>query len=900
MRYIMQVTIFTLISLFIFNQTSRSAIQSDTTAVKDTVKTSENDKKEDDDKNDKKKKAKEPKFEEVIEDYEKIEGFFTLYRSEKEGKVYMEIRQDQLGSAYLCNITRQSGDALLFDSGAMLDEFPFFLKIVGKKVQFIRKNVAFRASSESAIQKALERGISNSLWGSAKIASQPHPEVGSILIDASEIFLQDYSLVGYLTGEVKRPYSFDKDDSYFSLLKSFPFNTEIEVTLHFKSSKPQPMYTLSDSRSMFHRYYFSLAALPETDYQPRLADDRIGHFVTIYQDYSSLLEDTPYRRYITRWNLEKSESKFKTSKPRKPIVFWIENTVPVEYRDAVKEGILLWNDAFQKIGFEDALEVKQMPDDADWDPADVRYSTIRWIVQPEAGYAVGPSRANPFTGQIYDADIRVSADYVRFYYREFGEFITPLSWSEVKTDQLWPFSAEKTNISPYRLPYQCEYSNGMRHQMGFGWSLLLARDAMKDNTDELKKFIHDGIVDLIVHEVGHTLGLRHNFKASSTIKITDLTNKQFTLKEGISGSVMDYNAINLSPRDQPQGNYFQTTLGAYDYWAIEYSYKPLDPNSKISEQEMLEKIAQRVADQKLQYGTDEDVFGLSTRGIDPTCSLWDLGHDPLQYYQQRTQMAQELWRTIPDKFEIKGERYQKFRLVFGQGLTEYAIAAANLPKFIGGIYSNRDHIGDPNGRPPFEIVPAETQRQALQMITDTYFSPTAFQFSPDLLNKLASESEWDFMGTPFRRTRIDYPIHGIVQVIQASVLFRLYDPLILQRLQDNEIRFPKGKEIFTMAEMFSNIRNVIWQELDSGNNINSFKRELQRMHLYVLNTILLKSPLMIPHDATTLARSDLIKLQTKIDQKLKDDRLDIYTVAHLQETQSKILAILQAQFQRTD
>lgn len=263
-------------------------------------------------------------------------------------------------------------------------------------------------------------------------------------------------------------------------------------------------------------------------------------------------------------------------------------------------------------------------------------------------------------------------------------------------------------------------------------------------------------------------------------------------------------------------------------------------------------------------------------------------------------MARELWRSIPDKFEIKGERYQKFRLVFGQGLTEYAIAAANLPKFIGGIYSNRDHIGDPNGRSPFEIVPAEIQRQALQIITDTYFSPTAFQFSPDLLNKLASESELDFMGTPFRRMRIDYPIHGIVQVIQASALFRLYDPLILQRLQDNEIRFPKGKEIFTMAEMFSSIREAIWQELDSGSNINSFKRELQRMHLYVLNTILLKSPLMMPHDATTLARSDLINLQTKIDQKLKDDRLDIYTVTHLQETQSKILAILQAQFQRTD
>lgn len=884
-----------MLAFFILTGNAVSQKKDKEEATEDTTKVE----KKNDEKKDKKKKPKEPKFEEVIKDYDRIEGLFTLYTNEKEGKVYLEIMPDQFGPIYLCNITRQSGDASLFDSGAMLDEFPFFLKRIGKKIQFIRKNVAFRASKNAAINRAVNRNIPNSIWGSGKIASQPHPERGSLLIDASSIFIKDYNLVGYISGKVKMPYTFDKDNSYFSNLKSFPQNTEIEVTLHFKSTKPQPLFNLADSRSLLHRYHYSLSTLPETDYKPRIADDRVGHFLTLFQDYTSILEDTPYKYYITRWQLEKSEPKFKISKPKKPIVFWIENTVPVEYRDAVREGILLWNSAFKKIGFEDAIIVQQMADDADWDPADTRYNTIRWIIQPGAGYAVGPSRANPFTGQIYDADIRVSADFIRFYYREFSEFITPLSWTDIKTDQLWPVIDPLRVPTPEQLPYYCNYSEGLTRQMGFGWSLLSARGLVGKNPEDLKKFIHDGIVDLIVHEVGHTLGLRHNFKASSTIKNERLSNKNFTTTKGISGSVMDYNPINLSIKNGSEGSFFQTTLGEYDYWAIDYAYRTLDPHSKKSEAEMLEEIAEKVAEPGLQYGTDEDAFGFSTRGIDPYCNLFDLGADPVAYYKHRIALAQELWASIPEKFEDRGKRYQKLRLVFNQGLGEYTLAAANLPKFIGGIYSHRDHIGDPGNRPPFKIVPAQKQRDALKFITDKFFTPNAFQFSPELLNKLAAENFWDFEMSVFRRLRIDYPIHGIVQLIQASALFRLYDPILLQRLEDNEVKFSEGEEAFTMAELFETLRTSIWQELASGSNINSYKRELQRIHLYILTQILIQSPSMVPHDAVTLARADMVELKNEIENRLNTGNLDTYTNAHLEETKAKIDAVLKAQIQRS-
>ena len=844
-----------------------------------------------------KKKPKEPKFEDVIDGFDKIEGLFTIYRNQKEGKVYLEIRPEHFGPVYLCNITRQSGDAYLFDSGAMLDQFPFFIRQVGKQVQFVRKNVAFRASAESAIRRALEMDISNSIWGSAKVASQPDSQSGAILIDASEIFLKDYNYVGYITGLVKMAYSFDKKNSFFSELKSFPQNTEIEVTLHFKSGKPRPVFTLPDSRSMFHRYHYSLSTLPETGYQPRIADDRVGHFITFFLDYTSLVDETPYRRYITRWQLEKSEPKFRLSPPKKPIVFWLENTIPVEYRDAVREGVLLWNKAFERIGFKDAIVVKQMPDDADWDPADVRYNTIRWIVQPGGGYAVGPSRANPFTGQIYDADIRISADFVRFYSLEFSEFITPLSWMNLNPRKMWIDPNLPDDIPDAWLPYQCTYSTGLMHQMAFGWSYLMARGMV--DPDDLQQFVHDGIVELVVHEVGHTLGLRHNFKASSTVSLQKLSDPEFTDTHGISASVMDYNPINLWERDGRRGAYFQKTLGKYDYWAIEYAYKPLDPDSKMSEQEMLEKIAQRVAEPDLQYGTDEDAFGFSTRGIDPLCNLFDLGDDPLGYFEHRAKLAHELWKEIPSKFEIKGERYQKFRRVFSQGLGEISLGAITVPRFVGGIYLHRDHIGDPHGRPPFQVVPAEKQRQALRYLIQNIFAPDAFRFPPELLNKLAPERFPDLQGTVWRMLRVDYPIHGVVQVIQANALFRLYDPLVLQRLQDNEVRFPSGAEKFTMAEMFTTLRNALWSELDTGDNINSYRRELQRMHLYILTKILLKTPLLVPHDAVTLARLDMKILGQKIDAYLKNHQPDVYTVAHLEEIRARIDATLKAQVERS-
>ena len=341
------------------------------------------DEEEKEDEEDEEDEDKDPKFAKVIKDFDKVEGLFDLYRDPEENKVFLAIRPDQFDQIYLCSITRTQGDGYFFDSASLVSigrgwgTFPFVFQRVGKKVFFAHKNVYYRAEPDAAIHRAVDRGLSDSILGVGSIEGQPHPETGAVLVDPNDFFVQDIALVSSFFSEYlkKGSYSFDSDNSYFGALKNFPHNTEIDVVLHFATDSPQrDIPTLADTRSFQHIYHYSLSSLPESDFRPRLADDRVGHFTTLHQDYTSVLKDDPYVRYINRWHLEKAEPKFDQSPPKKPIVFWLENTIPPEYRDAVQEGILVWNKAFEPLGFEGAIVAKQQPDDAEWDAADVRYN----------------------------------------------------------------------------------------------------------------------------------------------------------------------------------------------------------------------------------------------------------------------------------------------------------------------------------------------------------------------------------------------------------------------------------------------------------------------------------------------------------------------------------------------
>lgn len=799
--------------------------------------------------------GKEKPYSELIKDKVVIEGLFTFYKDTVDNSLLMAIKPDQYEKVFLCSETRSRADGAFFDNGTSLNYWPFYFKQVGKTIMMLEKNLRFRADENSPMYRAVERGISDHLYASTRILSMPDDSTKAILIDASDIFIRDAENISYFFGQLaKLGINFDGKNSYFGEIKSFEQNSEIDVILHFQSGRPLVANAMQNPYSLFHTYHYSLSTLPDSDYHPRMADDRIGHFLTLYQDYTNLdTEFNPYVRYIERWNLKKKDPQAAMSEPVKPIVFWIDNSVPVEYRDAIAEGIVFWNQSFEKIGFKNAIIAKQMPDDVDWDPADVRYNTVRWILIPGGGYAVGPSRANPYTGEIYDADIRVSAEWVRYLFNNMENLIAPLS-SDEESLQNDPFGEfNKHNNSRF-----CNYGSDLAQRAAFGLAYILAENTLANKDSLTNEYVHNVLVNVIAHEVGHTLGFRHNFKASSVYTLEQIQDREFTKKNGVATTIMDYSAPNVAPVGQPQGEFYSSVPGPYDDWIIEYSYSDFGDISSEEEDAKLKEIADKSSDPKLIYATDEDIFGLSIKSIDPYANMFDLGNDPLKFCEEKINQTKEMWNNRLQNFEKDGVRYQKIRTVFDWAWRSYRESALYSVKYIGGLIHSRHHVGDVEGELPFTVVPASEQRRAMKFIEKMYFAPDAFDLPYDIWNKLQPEQFQDFAFSAFFNIpQIDYPIHDRVLNMQNSVIVRLYSPYVLNRLLDNLERVEPGADKYTMEEMFKDVRNSIWTEVLSPANVNSFRRQLQLSHLNRLATIYLGSTSIYPYDALTLASNDL-------------------------------------------
>jgi hypothetical protein len=828
----------------------------------------------------------EPSFEEAIKDYRRIPGLMDVY--EKDGRYLVALKPDQMEKDFMVSVTRETGVGQFgLLAAQVLGDGPMRFRKVGKKVQLLMRNTRFTAQDDPDIRRAVERSFSDSLAGSATIQSQPHPESSAILVELGPLFISDVEGVGTFLGQTfQTPYGLDRENSALDSVKGFPMNVEVSARLHFNGARGANFINLPDPRSLFLTYRYSISEIPAAaDFVPRLADDRVGHFLAMFQDYSDDTRDTPYVRYVTRWNLQKEEPYAALSKPKEPITYWIENSVPKKYRKALADGTLMWNKAFERIGFKDAVVVKEQPDDADWDPADVRYSTIRWFMGTDAAFAIGPSRSNPFTGQIFDADIGWSEGLVATRLREFEELTDPVTSIQ---------NTFRAILQPATMPGShrmgCDFAAGAMEQARFGLEVLASR-GVQPGSAEYQQYIEGFITYVQAHEAGHTLGLRHNFRSSSMNTADRLQDASFTSQNGMVGSVMDYVPVNIAPAGRRQGQMWATTIGPYDYWAIEYAYKPIagikKPQDELPE---LKRIATRVAEQGLAYGTDED-------GGDPRTNTWDLGADPLQFYQDRTTLVRELWKDIPRTLAHDGDGYQIMRRAFHRGFGQYAAAVANVTKTIGGIYTHRDHISDPSGRLPMVPLPSETQRQALKFLTSGVFSTDAFQPPADLLNRLALTRWWDFQGSIFGVPRMEYPLHDVVLVLQQQTLQALFNPVKLDRLVDLELQVDGGQKPFSLAEMFQGVHSAVWSEVYAGGTpqINGFRRALQREHMRRMSDLLLKASPDTPDDAVSLARAGLSDLKTKLDGALKaGGGMDPATRAHLEETRARVEAALTA------
>ncbi len=530
------------------------------------------------------KKPEPSPYEKLTAGARSIDGFVKL--DLKGEKLIGEISPGDLNKdiMVLIAIARGIGEmpllgGMTWDNG---DDWIWQFRKVENRIQIVRRNVRFTAAKGSPEAKAVHLSYTDSILFSLPIITTS-PK-GDFVVDLTPVFMSDLPQFS----QVLKGFRFAPDRSSYTKVKGFQDNVEIEMAATYAAMVGQETNTVPDTRGVTIYVHYSLSRLKATGYQPRLADDRVGHFITVVKDYSKTGLNDRFVRYVNRWDLRKADPSAKVSPPATPIIFWIDKTMPYEYRGAVREGILEWNKCFEKVGFSDAIEVRQQPDDAEWDAEDINYNTLRWITA-SAGFARGPSRVNPTNGQILDADIIFDADFIEFWKSYFG-------WSD--TGKPAPASLKALDLSgllgadrPAAFRFgpdalsDCEYSQGMAQQMAFGTMALAAagKEGGRLTKDEIDKLLYQGIRSITVHEVGHTLGLRHNFKASTMLTMDEVNDPQKTRSVGMASSVMDYLPVNVSPKGKKQGDFFNLVCGPYDYWAIEYAYNlcPAAPRRKL-------------------------------------------------------------------------------------------------------------------------------------------------------------------------------------------------------------------------------------------------------------------------------------------------------------------------------
>jgi hypothetical protein len=845
------------------------------------------------------KKAEEDQladFAKVIKDTQKTEGIFTIYRHKNKNKIYLEIKPEQLQKNFLATSTLESGiGARGIYSGMPLQDLLFYFQKLDNNLQFVVRNVNFRTLPGDPQARSVARSFSDSVLYNIPIKSI-HSERKTILIDLDDLLLKD--LAG-LSSSLELSSSPEK--TYFGDAKVFPHNLEVQTIFNFTNSgkdESRSLGVLPDSRGFTLKVHYSLSELPTNKYQPRLADERVGYFLTAYQNLSQDEGRDPFVRYINRWNLEKQDPTAPISSPKKPIVFWIDNAVPLEYRDAIKEGILLWNQAFLKAGFKDAIQVKQMPDNATWDPADIRYNTIRWINTVDGFFAMGPSRVNPLTGEILDADIIFDGSFIRALKSNYRQIVQPQNTQNytslsalINNGGLCGQDHQKSpkslgNLSKTATEYDLCYGIEASNQFAFG---SLAMAMLGDNTpsqEDLKDYIHQFLRLIIAHEVGHTLGLRHNFRGSTLLPPEDMNNLEITRTKNLTASLMDYIPPNIAPEGVKQGDYFPHQVGLYDEWAIEYGYTPSQATTTMGEKSFLAKIAEKSNQRELSYSPDEDVSD-----SDPTVSPWDHSSNVLVYSQSQLANSRQMWERLNKGYPKAGENYSDIEESFNTILRNYLQNLYYVSKYIGGQSFYRVKPRDAKGELPFVPVPVEQQREALMTIQKYVFAEDALKFPPELLNKLVP-SRWLHWGTNIQVGRLDYPIHDLVLLIQTLVLRDLLASDRLTRIKDLELKSESGKAL-TLPELFDTLQTGIWSEVLQPKGklqISSLRRGLQREYLEILMGMVLRKE-SVPEDARTLAWYKLKQLNSQLRRVKSEDQ---YTQAFLLETSDRIEKTLNA------
>ena len=814
--------------------------------------------------------APQPEVSEVEQQLENtipFEGLFTIHQDTTDGSTKFQIHPDQIGKEFIYFGLTSDGvlEAGHF-RGNFRDNKIFKIERYYDKIEFTVQNTRYHYDEDSPLSRAESANLSEATLISESILAEND---STIIIDGDAIFLNE-SLhqikpspnPNVRPGQVFTLGNLNSSKTKYNTIRSFPKNTDVIVEYVYDNRAPinRGSPAITDARSVSIHFQHTFIEMPDNDFQPRYDDPRVGYFMTQQNDQVST-SVTPYRDMIHRWHLEKKDPEAELSEPVEPIVWWIENTTPHEFRETIKTATLAWNEAFEAAGFENAIQVKVQPDDADWESGDIRYNVLRWTsspIPPFGGY--GPSFVNPRTGQILGSDIMLEWVFFSNRYREEDIFTDGMSATEM--------------LEQAMSPEFCSFATHMQHNNMFGMNAL----RMMDYPDEdLEGFQHEALTMLILHELGHTFGLNHNMQASTLHSPEDIHDIELTSTVGLTGSVMDYSSVNVAKDRERQGHFYDTKPGPYDIWAIEFGYSPALDNPE-AEQERLNAILARSTEPELAFGNDADDMRSPGKAIDPRVMVGDMSSDPIAYGIERIELSRELMDGLLEKFSRDGQSYQELRNAFMVLMGQQRTQTGVISRYIGGVYRDRAFVGQEGATKPFIPVEYDKQKEAMSYLSSYLFAPDAFSSSHEVYNYLQIQRR----GFNFFATTEDPKIHDQVLSMQGNVLNHLLHPVTMKRVTDSRTY---GNE-YAVADVVSDLTSAIF-DADARGNVNTFRQNLQIDYVNRLIAILDSSS----HDriSKSAALYNLQNIRNMMDQKGNVNRETQAHTAHIKLAIDKAL-----------